>query len=67
MFAFKGKNYQVEIDASENALRVLGGEVSDVKTAMLDNVERYLVIVTKMRQTPAKYPRGKNLPRLKPL
>ena len=87
LFAFKGKNYQSEIDASANALKVLGGEISDIKKAnreqinlttpsalkldssptALNDIERYLVIVTKVRPTPTKYPRGKNLPRLKPL
>ena len=71
LLAFKGKNYQAEIDASANALSILGGKISVVQSAEIkvdkDNVERYLVIVTKIKQTPAKYPRGKNLPRLKPL
>jgi len=78
LFAFKGKNYQTEIDLSSNALKILGGEVERVVSKVLveekseggeslGDIERFLVIIKKIRKTPEKYPRGKNLPRLKPL
>ena len=78
LFAFKGKNYQTEIDLSSNALKILGGEVERVVSKVLveekseggeslGDIERFLVIIKKIRKTPEKYPRGKNLPRSKPL
>ena len=71
LLAYKGKNSECEITAAGSALRELGGEVLEVKTAILrDGTEehtRTLVIVKKVKPTPSKYPRGKNLPRVKPL
>lgn len=64
LFAFKGSKWQDEIDASKNALKVLGAEVKDIK---LHSPARSLIIIKKVKATDKKYPRGKNLPRLKPL
>lgn len=67
LFAFKGKNWQQEIDKSANALKVLGATVTQTLTANLDGIDRYLIVIKKISPTPTKYPRAKNLPRLKPL
>jgi len=64
LFAFKGSKWQEEIDASKNALRLLGCEVKDIKT---HGETRSLIIIQKNKPTDKKYPRGKNLPRVKPL
>lgn len=63
-FAFKGSKWQDEINASQNALRLLGGKVKDIK---LHGETRSLIIIEKVKPTDRKYPRNKNLPRLKPL
>jgi 16S rRNA (guanine527-N7)-methyltransferase len=68
LYAFKGRNYQDEIDASRSALKILGGCVTRVESKKLDgDTVRYLLIIKKVGKTPAKYPRQKNLPRLQPL
>ena len=64
LFAFKGSQWQTEIDESANALKILGGEVKDVK---VHSESRVLIIIKKTKPTPKTYPRGKNLPRTKPL
>jgi 16S rRNA (guanine527-N7)-methyltransferase len=64
LFAFKGSQWQTEIEASGNALKTLGAKVREVKT---HGDTRSLVIVEKIAGTPPQYPRGKNLPRVKPL
>ena len=64
LLAFKGSKWQDEIDASANALKILGGHVKEVK---IHSESRSLVIIEKTKPTDKKYPRGKNLPRLKPL
>lgn len=64
LLAFKGSQWQNEIEASKDALRLLGGEVKDVK---VHNDSRSLIIIKKTKATEKKYPRGKNLPRTKPL
>jgi len=63
LFAFKGSKVQQEIDASANALEILGGKV-EIK---LHDGARSLIIIRKVKPTDMKYPRRKNLPRLKPL
>jgi 16S rRNA (guanine527-N7)-methyltransferase len=63
LFAFKGSKWQEEINASVNALKILGG-LTEIK---LHDNSRCLIIITKVKITDKKYPRGKNLPRLKPL
>ena len=68
LLAFKGKNVSEEIESATNALKILGGEVGSIEQRQLDDeTTRYLVIIKKVKQTPKQYPRGKNLPRLKPL
>jgi len=64
LFAFKGSKAMEEIDSSKNALKLLGCVVKDVK---IHDASRSLIIVKKTKPTDKKYPRGKNLPRLKPL
>jgi len=64
LLAFKGSKWQDEIEASKNALKILGGEVKEVK---VHSESRSLIIIKKTHPTDKKYPRGKNLPRLKPL
>lgn len=64
LFAFKGSKWQDEIDASKNALKHLGCMVKEIK---LHGEARSLIIIEKVKTTDKKYPRGKNLPRLKPL
>lgn len=66
--AFKGLNVAAEILDAKTALAKLGGEIVQTKTAPFeDGAVRSLVIVKKVRGTPVQFPRGKNLPRLKPL
>lgn len=68
LYAWKGTNYQTEIDSSARALKMLGGRVERVESAKLDDeTTRHLVIIKKMEKTDKKFPRGKNLPRTTPL
>lgn len=57
--ALKGAQYSEEIKASKNALRMLGGEIDqikDVKLPGLDDV-RAIIYIRKVKSTPALYPR----------
>jgi len=64
LLAFKGSKWQQEVDASKNAFKALGCELSETKN---HSDARSLLIIKKTKPTDRKYPRGKNLPRLKPL
>jgi 16S rRNA (guanine527-N7)-methyltransferase len=65
--AYKSEKTDEEIINAKNALAILGGEVSEVKEVSVGELTRKLVVIKKIKPTPPKYPRGKNLPRVKPL
>lgn len=67
--ALKGSAHKEELESAENAIKILGGELKGVQTLNIPEIdgERAIVIINKKAPTPNKYPRGKNLPRLKPL
>lgn len=66
--AYKSEKAEAEAAAAGNAVALLGGrlrEIREVNVAL--GLTRRLIVVDKIDPTPLKYPRGKNLPRLKPL
>ncbi|MBO4573314.1 MAG: 16S rRNA (guanine(527)-N(7))-methyltransferase RsmG [Clostridia bacterium] len=65
---WKGESYGSELENSKNALNILGGEVKSVKKYSLGEYgERYIVVIEKIKSTPAKYPRGLGKERKCPL
>lgn len=57
-----------ELEASKNALELLGGKITDVKHLNIDNCgERCIIITKKISQTPPKYPRASAQISKKPL
>lgn len=67
--AYKAGDVEDEIKESLKAINILGGEIKDIKKFSLPNNmgNRTLIIIKKIKNTPQKYPRNKNLPKLKPL
>lgn len=67
--ALKGSGLDKELIESKYALELLGGKVEDVQKVFVEEIDatRENLIVKKVKICPIKYPRGKNLPRLKPL
>jgi len=67
--AYKSLNSQDEIDNAKKAIQILGGKLEFVKNFELPNNcgARTIIGIRKVLTTPLKYPRGKNLPKLKPL
>ena len=67
--ALKGSSYLEEIDNARSAILTLGGEIQDIQVLTIREIEgvRANIVISKKHNTPIKYPRGKNLPRLKPL
>lgn len=57
--ALKGSKAKEEIEQAEYAIKVLGGEIVDVKQYFLGDMgERFVVIIKKVSPTPPKYPRA---------
>lgn len=69
VLAFKGNNFEEELEEAQNALSVLGGEYIKTFQFNLPNEqgERNIIVIKKIKPTPANFPRDKNLPKLKPL
>jgi 16S rRNA (guanine527-N7)-methyltransferase len=66
--AMKGSNTE-EFENCDKALDILGGEIYKIDKMLLPetNIERNIVIVRKIRQTPTKYPRKAGKPSKEPL
>ena len=66
---YKSTKLEEELTLSQNAIKVLGAEIKDIKHFEIteQNFERNILILKKVKQTPKLYPRPKNAPKLKPL
>lgn len=67
--AMKGAQANEELQLAEKAIDILGGEVASNHTFNLpeENSDRSIVIVSKKRQTPKKYPRKPGTPNKEPI
>ncbi len=64
--AYKG-DAEEELIEAQNAIKVLGGKVERVDTFELENAKRQIIVIKKIKNTPAMYPRGNGKERKKPL
>lgn len=68
MIAMKGSEFKEELKEAENAIKILGGEIKEVKEITLpDGILHSLIVVEKVKPTPKKYPRTGGKPKSKPL
>ena len=68
LLAMKGLSYEAELDASQNALKVLGGKLQQVKTFEHPTLSgARLLVFEKVKATPAQYPRPIGIPAKSPL
>lgn len=67
--ALKASGAQDELKEAGYAIDVLGGALKECQAINVEEIDavRENILIKKIKATPAKYPRGKNLPRLKPL
>lgn len=66
--AYKSEKAESEAEAAASTITLLGGRIREIREAFVaTGLTRKLIIIDKIAPTPPKYPRGKNLPRLKPL
>ncbi len=65
---WKGSSYQQEISEAKLALEILGGRINDVLSySLMQERDRVIVSVEKVRRTPAGYPRRVGIPAKMPL
>lgn len=65
----KGNNAEEEILEAKKAISELGGEIIKVEKTVLPelNLERNIIIIKKIKQTPTKYPRKPGTPQKEPI
>ena len=66
---YKSGEFEQELKEAENAMKVLGGELSDIKTFELagSDIARSLIFIRKKEATPDKYPRRPGKPSKSPI
>jgi len=67
--AQKKGSIQAEVQAARQAISLLGGELTDVESIDLPEFgdKRWLVVIDKVGETPAQYPRRPGVPAKRPL
>ena len=67
--SYKSGKIQEETEHAANAVRILGGEIKDIIYFQLPDseIERSLVVIEKIKNTPQKYPRKAGTPAKEPL
>lgn len=64
---YKSQKMEEEIKEAKKAMEILSVRIVKVLEYELGDATRKILIVEKLEKTNAKYPRGKNLPKVKPL
>ncbi|MBZ5752289.1 MULTISPECIES: 16S rRNA (guanine(527)-N(7))-methyltransferase RsmG [Metabacillus] len=67
--AMKAAAAKEELDAGKRALQVLGGKVQEIHSFELpmENSERTILVIEKVKKTPKKYPRKPGMPNKLPI
>ena len=67
--SYKANDSEEEIKEAEKAIITLGGKIEEIKEIKLTNedIVRKLIFIKKIKECDKKYPRGKNLPKTKPI
>ncbi|MFZ2537433.1 MAG: 16S rRNA (guanine(527)-N(7))-methyltransferase RsmG [Oscillospiraceae bacterium] len=66
--ALKGYDIEEELEEAKPAIRLLGGEIEEVKKFILpDDSRRAIIIIKKISQTPTKFPRNQGKMKKQPL
>lgn len=67
--AYKSEDIEEEVKNAGSALKILGGKLEKVThfTLSPDKLQRTIVLIKKVRETPVKYPRKAGTPSKEPL
>lgn len=66
---YKSTKLEDELSLAQKAISILGAKIDSVERFIIEeeNLERNILILRKILQTPKKYPRNKNQPKLNPI
>lgn len=64
----KGPNFKEEVEDARKAIQILGGKIEKIESLNVGNeLERNIIIIKKVKNTPNKYPRKAGIPRKEPI
>ncbi len=65
----KGSSIDEEVNEAQNAIKELGGKIIEVEKFVLPhtNMERTIIVIQKVKNTPEKYPRKAGMPTKQPI
>jgi len=66
-WAMKGPDITLELQKSQTAIKLLGGQLKEINQYTYDNQRRNNIGISKVKPSPAKYPRSYGLIRKQPL
>ena len=64
---YKSQNIEEELNLGKKAITTFGGILEDKFSFYINGNGRLIIFVKKIKNTPKIYPRGKNLPKTKPI
>jgi 16S rRNA (guanine527-N7)-methyltransferase len=67
LLAYKGPDAEREVDEATKAIKILGGQVDRIEDVELDGYHHNIVVMKKIKDTPAKYPRKAGTPSKEPI
>ncbi len=67
LYLMKGPDPEDEIKEADNAAKILGLEIAEIKKYSLEDNQRTIIIYNKIKDTPEQYPRRPGIPEKKPL
>lgn len=65
--ALKGPDGREEAEKSKKAIKILGGELVEIRDVCWQNMEHVVIVIRKTSHTPSKYPRKAGKPKNSPI
>lgn len=67
LLAYKGPDAMAEAEGAKKAINLLGGRLDRIESVDLDGFDHHIVVIEKIKDTPAKYPRKAGTPAKEPI
>ena len=68
IICMKGPNFEEELNNSKKAISILGGKVEKIESFYInEELERNIIIIRKVKETPKQYPRSQSKPLKEPI
>lgn len=67
LLAYKGPDAKKEAEEAKKALKILGGKVKRIEAVNLADFDHNIIVIEKIKETPAKYPRKAGTPAKEPI